>query len=150
MSEHAITLQWSRTTEAFDSAAYNRRHEITFKNGQAVSFSATAAYRGDPDCVDPEEAFVASLASCHMLTFLAIASKGGYVVDSYRDEAVGHLEKDEAGNLAITRVELKPRMAFSGRAPETAELQQMHEKAHSHCFIAHSVRTDVSVQPELA
>jgi organic hydroperoxide reductase OsmC/OhrA len=98
--------------------------------------------------VDPEEAFVASLASCHMLTFLAIACKRRYTVDSYRDEAIGTLAKNAEGRLAITRVVLRPAVVFSGETSPTAEqTKQMHEQAHHACFIANSVKTEVVVEP---
>lgn len=150
MSEHAITLDWSRTTEDFKYDTYSRAHDVTFKNGQSVRFSAAVAYKGDADSVDPEEAFVASLASCHMLTFLAIACKSGSIVDSYRDEAVGHLGKNANGRLAIMRVELRPQIQFSqeGKQPTNDDLEKMHEKAHEACFIANSVLADVSVKSQ--
>ena len=103
-------------------------------------------YRGNARCVDPEEAFVASLSSCHMLTFLAIACKKRFVVDRYRDHAVGVLAKDAAGRLAITRVTLRPEVTFSGeKAPTPDELRSLHDQAHHNCFIASSVKTEVEV-----
>jgi organic hydroperoxide reductase OsmC/OhrA len=104
------------------------------------------AYLGSPANVDPEEAFVASLASCHMLTFLSIACKQKFVLDSYEDEAVGHMEKNTDGKLAITRVELRPKITWSGnRRPSAEELDKMHHAAHENCFIANSVKTKVTV-----
>jgi len=109
--------------------------------------SATPSYLGNPQRVDPEAAFVAALSSCHMLTFLALASNKGFVVDSYEDHAVGHLDKNAAGKLAVTRVELKPRIVFSssGKQPSVSDLDWLHDKAHKECFIANSVTTDVTV-----
>ena len=108
--------------------------------------AATPAYLGNPANVDPEEAFVASLASCHMLTFLSIACKKKFVLDSYEDEAVGHMEKNADGKLAITRVELRPKITWSGnRRPSVEELDKMHHAAHENCFIANSVKTNVTV-----
>jgi organic hydroperoxide reductase OsmC/OhrA len=110
--------------------------------------TATAAptYLGNPANVDPEEAFVASLSSCHMLTFLAIACMQKFVLDSYDDEAVGHMEKNADGNIAITRVELRPRITWSGnRRPSAEEPDKMRHSAHENCFIANSVKTDVTV-----
>ena len=102
-----------------------------------MTATATPAYLGDPAHVDPEEAFVASLSSCHMLTFLAIACKQKFVLDSYEDEAVGHLEKDADGKLAITRVELRPKITWGDdRKPSAEELDKMHHAAHENCFIA--------------
>jgi organic hydroperoxide reductase OsmC/OhrA len=96
--------------------------------------------------VDPEEAFVASLSSCHMLTFLAIACKQKFVLDSYEDEAIGYMEKNTEGRIAITRVELHPKLTWSGdRIPTAEELDKMHHAAHENCFIANSVKTNVTV-----
>ena len=109
--------------------------------------SAAPAYLGNPQLVDPEEAFIASLSSCHMLTFLAIASRKRLVVESYIDEATGWLEKNASGGLAITRVVLRPRVVFSGdKSPSPEELAQLHDQAHHACFIANSVKTEVSVE----
>ena len=111
-----------------------------------MTATAAPAYLGNPANVDPEEAFVASLSSCHLLTFLAIACKQKFVLDSYEDQAIGHMEKNAAGKLAITRVELRPKITWSGdRVPNEKELDQMHHAAHENCFIANSVRTDVTV-----
>ena len=108
--------------------------------------SAAPAYLGNPNLVDPEEAFVASLSSCHMLTFLAIACKKKFVLDEYIDDAVGHMEKNAEGRLAITRVELHPKLKWSGdKQPTAEELDKMHHGAHEQCFIANSVKTEVTV-----
>ncbi len=108
--------------------------------------TAAPAYLGNPANVDPEEAYVASLSSCHMLTFLAIACKQKFVLDSYEDEAVGHMEKNAEGKLAITRVELRPKIKFAGeKQPTPEELEQLHHGAHDNCFIANSVKTEVTV-----
>ena len=147
MSEHRIKLNWRRTSEAFDYKSYNRAHTLTFKNGLSLEASAAPAYRGDPDMVDPEEAFVASAASCHMLTFLAIASRRGLTVDSYMDDPVGHLERNEEGRLAITRIIMRPQVVFSGGAiPHQAKLREMHEQSHHDCFIASSIKTHIDVE----
>ena len=111
--------------------------------------SAAPAYLGNPKLVDPEEAFVASLSSCHMLTFLAIACKKKFVLDEYIDEAVGFMEKNSEGRLAITRVTLRQRLKFSGdRQPTPQELEKMNHAAHEQCFIANSVKTEVNVEPQ--
>ena len=101
MSEHTATVEWTRGSADFTAESYNRNHHWTFDAGITVRASATPAYQGGADCVDPEEAFVASLSSCHMLTFLALAARKRYVVDRYRDEAVGLLDKDAAGRLPL-------------------------------------------------
>ncbi len=110
---------------------------------------ATAApvYLGDPKNVDPEEAFVAALSSCHMLTFLAAACKKKFVIDEYSDDAVGHMEKNPEGKMAITKVELHPKLKFSGdNQPTDKDLDEMHHFAHENCFIANSVKTEVTVE----
>jgi len=146
MSEHKATIVWSRGGRDFAYKTYSRDHVWRFDNGVEVPASATPSYLGNPQRVDPEAAFVAALSSCHMLTFLALAANRGYVVDSYEDHAVGHLEKNAAGKLAVTRVELQPRIVFSGaKVPGDADLDWLHDKAHKECFIANSVTTDVHV-----
>jgi organic hydroperoxide reductase OsmC/OhrA len=147
MSEHKVTLKWARGGAEFSYQKYPRDHTWSFDGGHTVMATATPAYLGDPTLVDPEEAFVASLSSCHMLTFLAIACKQKFVLDSYEDEAVGHLEKNADGKLAITRVELHPKIKWGdGREPSAEELDKMHHAAHENCFVANSVKTEVTVQ----
>lgn len=148
MSEHTATIEWRRESPDFAYESYNRDHDWSFDAGITVRASAAPAYKGNERCVDPEEAFVASLAGCHMLTFLAVACKKRYVVDGYHDEAVGVLGKDAEGRLAVTRVTLRPRATFGGeRTPSPEELRQLHDQAHHACFIANSVRTEVVVEP---
>jgi organic hydroperoxide reductase OsmC/OhrA len=145
MSEHKATVRWSRAGKDFAYKTYSRDH-VWSVNGNEVPASATTAYLGNPNRVDPEAALVAALSSCHMLTFLALAANKGFVVDSYEDAAVGHLEKNAQGKLAITRVELHPKIAFGGtKQPAAADLEWLHDKAHKECFIANSVTTDVRV-----
>jgi organic hydroperoxide reductase OsmC/OhrA len=145
MSEHKATIKWSRAGKDFTYKTYSRDH-VWSLNGNEVPASATTAYLGNPNRVDPEAALVASLSSCHMLTFLALAANKGFVVDSYEDAAVGHLEKNAQGKLAVTRVELHPKIAFGGaKQPGAADLEWLHDKAHKECFIANSVTTDVKV-----
>ena len=111
--------------------------------------SAAPAYLGNPKLVDPEEAFVASLSSCHMLTFLAIACKKKFVLDEYVDDAVGVMEKNSEGRLAITKVTLRQRLRFSGdKQPTSHELEEMNHTAHEQCFIANSVKTEVKVESQ--
>ena len=148
MSEHTATIVWTRNGADFGYKTYSRDHVWRFNNGVEVPGSAAAAYLGNPQRVDPEAAFVAALSSCHMLTFLALASNKGFVVDSYEDSAVGHLEKNTNGKMAVTRVDLKPAIAFSGaKLPAQADLDWLHDKAHKECFIANSVTTEVHVLP---
>lgn len=148
MSEHRATIDWRRSSTDFTYLTYNRAHDWRF-NAVAVPASATKEYRGEEDRVNPEEALVAALSSCHMLTFLAVAAKRKLSLDSYRDEAVGVLEKNAEGKLAITRVTLRPKIVWSGGAtPSPEDLQKMHHDAHAGCFIASSVKTDVVVEPQ--
>jgi len=146
MSEHRVQVSWERGGIDFGYETYPRDHRWRFAGGVEVPASAAPDFRGDAKRVDPEAAFVAALSSCHMLTFLAIASRKRLVVDSYEDDAIGYLEKNEAGKLAITRVVLRPRVAFAGAAPSAETVADLHERAHRECFIANSVRTDVSVE----
>ena len=147
MAEHKITLEWKRETESFTYDSYNRDHVWVFDGGARVPASAAPAYRGNPAQVNPEDALVAALSSCHMLTFLAVAAKKKFVVDRYSDHAVGFLEKNANGKLAVTRVILRPKVTFGGATQPTPEqLTSLHEEAHNGCFIANSVTTDVTVE----
>ncbi len=145
MSQHKATINWQADSEDSSYDAYTRNHTWTFDNNLVVNASATPEYKGDAANIDPEEAFVASLASCHMLTFLAIASKKKLTLRSYTDSAVGHLEKNDAGKFAITRVELHPVIEFASDAPAPDTLARMHHSAHERCFIANSVTTKVEI-----
>lgn len=146
MATHRATVRWHRTTDLFAYDTYGRAHTWRFPGGTVVEASAAPAFRGDADLVDPEEAFVASLASCHMLTFLALAARAGLTVDAYDDEAEGVLAENADGRLAITRVVLRPRVTFGG-APASEEVERLHERAHAECFIANSVRTKMIIEP---
>jgi organic hydroperoxide reductase OsmC/OhrA len=150
MSEHHASVHWKRTSADFLYDTYNRAHEISFNKGAiVVPGSAAPAFKGDVDRVDPEEAFVASLSSCHMLTFLALCARKRLVVDSYEDAAVGIMEKGANGKLWVSRVTLRPRISFAlGTKVDSAILAEIHHKSHEECFIANSVKTDVSVEPQ--
>jgi len=149
MSEHKVTLSWKRGDLPFDYQKYSRDHTWKFDGGHEMQASAAPAYLGNPKHVNPEEAFVASLSSCHMLTFLAIACKQKFMLDEYVDEAVGHMEKNAEGKMAITRVTLQPKIKFSGeKQPSKEELDKMHHAAHENCFIASSVKTEITVEPQ--
>ena len=146
MSEHVVDVSWSRGGQEFTYQTYSRDHEWRFDGGVTVPGSAAPAYLGsDTGAVDPEEAFVAALSSCHMLTFLAIAAKKRLVVDSYVDHAVGEMAKNEAGRLAITKVTLNPEITFAGETPDEETLERIHHLSHEQCFIANSVTTEVVV-----
>jgi organic hydroperoxide reductase OsmC/OhrA len=147
MSEHIATIAWKRATPDFRYDSYNRAHEWRFDSGVVVPGSASLAFRGDPERVDPEEAFVAALSSCHMLTFLALAARANFITDAYQDDAVGVMTKNDHGALWVSRVTLRPVVTFSGtRSPTQDELDALHHKAHEECFIAQSVKTQVVVE----
>lgn len=150
MSAHHASIRWKRTSADFTYDSYNRAHEMRFNEGTiVVPASAAPAFKGDIDRVDPEEAFVAALSSCHMLTFLALCARKRLVVDSYDDDAVGVMEKGSDGKLWVSRVTLRPRIRFAaGTSVEPAALAEIHHKAHGECFIANSVKTDVSVETQ--
>ncbi|HLP08899.1 MAG TPA: OsmC family protein [Opitutaceae bacterium] len=148
MATFTATVYWRRDGAAFLDNRYSRKHEWTFDGGVRVAASASPDVVPLPlsvaEAVDPEEAFVASLSSCHMLWFLSIAAKRGFRVDSYVDEAVGEMGTNEAGRLAVTKVTLRPKTVFSGeRIPSAEELTAVHHAAHEACFIANSVKTQV-------
>ncbi len=152
MSEYNAVIEWTRDGAAFTDNRYSRGHRWRFDGGIEVLASSSPAVVPLPmsvaEAVDPEEAFVASLSSCHMLSFLYIAAKRGFVVDDYKDEAVGVLGKDASGGRAMTRVTLHPETRFSGNKRPTAnDLDAMHHEAHEMCFIARSVKTDVRCEP---
>ncbi len=145
MSEHRAKLIWTHDGSDFLAKGYSRNHRIEFPNGQSYAASSAVEYGGDAACVDPEATFTASLSSCHMLTFLALAAVKGFVVEHYEDDAVGTLAKNDQGRLAMTHVLLSPRIRFQGEAPDAATLATLHERAHRACFIANSVTTHVEV-----
>lgn len=152
MAEHTAVVSWERGDQRFTDNRYSRAHVWKFDGGVTVPASASPHVvplsLSSAEAVDPEEAFVASLSSCHMLCFLFEAAKLGFRVDRYTDSAVGVLEKDASGRLAITRVTLRPAAAFSGnRLPARAEVHALHHEAHAQCFLANSVKTDIVCEP---
>jgi organic hydroperoxide reductase OsmC/OhrA len=152
LSEYRTVVVWNRDGAAFTDNRYSRRHRWLFDGGVEVPASASPQVVPLPlsaaEAVDPEEAFVASLSSCHMLSFLSIIAKRGFLIDSYRDEAMGEMARNAAGKLAMTRVTLRPEVEFgSDKRPTRNELIEMHHEAHEQCFIASSVKTDVRCEP---
>jgi organic hydroperoxide reductase OsmC/OhrA len=152
MAEHKAVIVWSRDGAAFTDNRFGRGHRWIFDGGIEVPASASPQVLRPPlsvaAAVDPEEAFVASLSSCHMLWFLALAAKRGLIVDQYRDEAVGVLGKNEGGELAMTLVTLHPKVSFGeAKQPPADEVAALHHEAHKQCFIAHSVKTEVRCEP---
>ncbi|HEX4886084.1 MAG TPA: OsmC family protein [Casimicrobiaceae bacterium] len=150
---YTATIEWSRGDARFADRRYPRAHLWRFDGGAVVPGSSSPHVVplpwSDPAAVDPEEAFVASLSSCHMLWFLSIAQKRGFVVDAYVDEAAGTMARNEDGRLAMTEVVLHPRVRFHGTPPDAATHEAMHDEAHDECFIANSVRTRVACEPSI-
>ncbi len=152
MAEYSATVVWKRDGQAFIDNRYSRGHSWRFDGGCEVPASSSPHVVPLPYSVaanvDPEEAFVASLSSCHMLFFLAFAARERFVVDSYSDAAVGFMDKNSAGKTAMTRVILRPQVEFCGRQrPARQQVQDLHHRAHESCFIANSVKTEVVVEP---
>ena len=150
MSEHRITLKWTRNGGPFARGNYLPDHEIVFAGGQNLHGSPAPDYGGNPAHADPEQMLVSSLSSCHMLTFLALCANRAYIIDTYTDDAVALLGKNAEGRNAVVKVTLSPRVAFSGdKQPTTEEFVKLHERAHAACFIANSVRTAVEVRAQM-
>ena len=150
MSEYKAIVKWQRTSPDFLRGKYSREHTWTFDGGVTVPASASPAVVpapwSNPAGVDPEEAFVAALSSCHMLTFLHLASKAGFQIDRYEDEAIGLVTKNEKGVPWVSRVTLNPRIAYAGeKSPTPADEARLHQQAHEWCYIANSVKTEVVV-----
>jgi organic hydroperoxide reductase OsmC/OhrA len=151
MSQHSAVISWQRGEAPFLDKRYSRAHLWSFDGGANVRassspYSVPVPY-SDLSGVDPEEAFVAALASCHMLWFLSIAAKEGFCVDSYRDDAIGTLGPGKNGRLCMTEIDLRPHIVFAGTAPSPEVVRDMHEQAHHECFLANSVITRLTVSP---
>ncbi|HEY0512699.1 MAG TPA: OsmC family protein [Thermoanaerobaculia bacterium] len=152
MAHHTVEILWERGDQPFVDNRYSRRHRLRFDGGLEVPASSSPDVvplpMSDASAVDPEEAFVASLSSCHMLWFLSLAAQRQLRVDSYFDAAVGLLKKNAEGRLAMTQVTLRPKAAFSGdRLPTREEIDQLHHEAHEECFLASSVKTEMRCEP---
>ena len=152
MSTYTATIRWRRKPdERFTDGKYSRAHQWAFDGGAVVPASSSPHVVrvpfSDPAGVDPEEALVASLASCHMLFFLDFAKRAGFVVESYEDSAEGIMAADPAGRVSMTRVTLKPRIVFGGeKRPRRADIGSLHHKAHDACYIANSVKSEVRIE----
>lgn len=151
MSEHIATIHWQRNQAKFIDNRYSREHTWQFDGGIEIAASASPHVIPQPysnaACIDPEEAFVASLSSCHMLWFLSIAAKKRLIVDYYNDQAIGLMEKNKDGKVAITKVRLRPQVTFVGDNPPTdKQVEKMHQEAHHSCFLASSVKTEIVVE----
>ncbi|PSU36276.1 OsmC family protein [Photobacterium lutimaris] len=151
MIEFGSEISWRRSQhEPFIDNQFHRSHQWRFDGGETITASASHHIVpqpcSTPDYVDPEEAFIAALSSCHMMAFLTIAAKRKYIVDKYNDEAFGMLEEEGGGRSSITKVTLRPAIQFSGsRVPSRDVLEKMHHVAHENCFIANSVKTTITV-----
>jgi organic hydroperoxide reductase OsmC/OhrA len=149
--QYRATVKWKRDGSAFTDQRYSRGHSWSFDGGITVPASSSPLSVRLPysvaEAVDPEEAFVAALASCHMLTFLYVAAKQGFVVDEYADDAVGEMSKNERGKMWVSKVMLAPAVTFAGeKRPSAEQLDELHHLAHEECYIANSVKSEVVVQ----
>ena len=152
MSEYTAKIEWQRGEQDFLSNRYSRKHTLRFDGGAELPGSSSPSVvplpMSDASAVDPEEMFVASLSSCHMLWFLSIAAARKFCVDSYIDNASGIIARNADGKMAMTVVTLKPHVAFAGDPQPTVEqIHALHHKAHAECFIANSVKTEVRCEP---
>ena len=152
MSEHKATVRWKLESGDFLKGRYSREHTWTFDGGITVPASPSPGVvpvpYSNPAHVDPEEAYVAAISSCHMLTFLYVAMRQGFVVESYEDDAVGVMQKNEGGAIWISAVTLNPRIAYGGeKRPSADDEERLHHLAHEQCFIANSVKTEITVKP---
>ena len=148
MSDHYAEVEWTNNTHSIQTDTYSRDHTVTLENGQIIENSAAPAYLGNAETSNPETLLLAALASCHMLTFLAVSSKRGYQVLHYKDKAKGTLGKNVNGRMAITHCVLNPEISFSSeKKPTSDELEKLHDSAHRNCFIANSLNMHVEIIP---
>ena len=152
MSTYCATVRWSSKDGAlFSGGRYSRAHEWEFDGGTVVAASASPDNvpegTADEAGIDPEEAFVAAISSCHMLFFLDYSRRAGFVVGAYLDEAIGVMEKGEDGKVSLTRVKLRPKISFEGdRKPDADEILRLHQRSHHDCFIANSIKSEVIIE----
>ena len=146
MSTHQITIAWHRAPHTSESSTYSRNHTVGLTGDQQIDVSAAVEYKGDGNCADPEQMFVSALASCHMLFYLSIAEMRGYQVESYGDNPVGYLEKSPTGGMAVTRIEMSPKVVFSGeKEVDKQTIEKIYHDAHKNCFIRNSIKTEVAI-----
>lgn len=153
MPDCLATISWRRNGATFTDNRYSLAHEWRFDGGAVVRASSSPHVvkvpLSDASAVDPEEAFVASLSSCHMLWFLSLAAQAGLTVEEYEDRAVGVLAKNAEGKAAMTQVTLNPIVTFAGQRPSQAEFDRLHERAHEECFIASSVKSELACNAQM-
>ncbi|MDG4551410.1 MAG: OsmC family protein [Candidatus Contendobacter sp.] len=148
MSNFSIGLIWQRSTPDFDVKTFSRDHVWRLAGGQTVQGSSAPAYSGNPEMSNPEEALLAALSSCHMLTFLSIAALRKLVVDRYEDEPVAELGKNEKGKIWVAQMTLRPRVTFGGGTiPDEETVRQLHRKAKENCFVGNSLLSQVMLEP---
>lgn len=152
MSTYTATVVWERAAGAvFKDNKYSRAHQWRFDGGTVVPASSSPKVvplpQSKEEAVDPEEAFIASLSSCHLLFFLFYAAKAGFVIDHYEDEAIGEIGKNAQGVVAMLKVRLRPQIAWADKTPSASELNELHHRAHESCYIANSVKTEVVIEP---
>jgi organic hydroperoxide reductase OsmC/OhrA len=151
MSSYVATVVWSRPPDApFKDNKYSRAHEWRFDGGTVVPASSSPSVvkvpLSNPAAVDPEEALVASLSSCHMLFFLSFAAAGGFVIDRYEDEAIGEMGRNARGAMAMLKVILRPKITWVGTAPSAEQLDTLHHRSHDACYISNSVTAEIVIQ----
>ncbi|MFY0989767.1 OsmC family protein [Halomonas sp. C05BenzN] len=146
MSVHQSAIRWQRNPHEADVSTYSRNHQVILNGGQQLNVSASAEFKGDSSCADPEQMLVSAVSSCHMLFFLAIADFQGYQVESYYDDPVGHLERNDRKGMEVTRIVLSPRITFGGdNMPNQDAISRIHAGAHRNCFIRNSITAEVTV-----
>ena len=148
MSDYKATVSWKRETADFNYDTFDRTHSIEFGGGIRCHASSAPDFKGKANLVNPEELIASALASCHMLTFLAVAAKSRLSVKSYQDQAIAKLDKNTEGKMCVTHIALHPKVEFDGPEPVSKEkLSELHAKAHKYCFIANSISAKVSIEP---
>ena len=146
MHKYVINIEWKKVGEDFSYEKYNRHHNIFLSGNQTVKNSASPEFFGNADMTNPEELLASALASCHMLTFLAVTSKSGYIIDSYACKAEAFMGKNAEGRMSVTEISLTPAIIFDGeKQPTNEQLKSLHDKAHKNCFIAQSLQTKVNI-----
>ena len=147
MSIHKVKISWKNEKDDFSYYEYDRTHSWEFEGGKTIIASAAPEYIGNIQYVNPEEALAAALSSCHMMSFLFVASKKKIVVATYEDQAEAILEKNSQNKMAVTKMYLRPKVTFRDEQPSKEIIELLHQKAHEECFIAHSVLTEIIIEP---
>ncbi|MFD3164467.1 OsmC family protein [Herpetosiphon sp. NSE202] len=152
MAGYTVNIEWERKAASFSDGKDSRAHRWIFDGGQVVPGSSSPHVvplpYSDEQAVDPEEAFVAALSSCHMLWFLSIVAEAGFVVDHYADQALGKMGKNSAGKIVMSKVTLRPSITWVEPAPSAEQIEYFHHQAHDKCFLANSVYTEISIEPQ--